>query len=114
MVKAVLFDLDNTLLDFMKLKRKSCSAAIKAMIKAGLRMNEKKATKILFDLYDRYGIEHGRIFQKFLLKTYGCIDWKILTAGIVADRRGQAGYREPYPNMIKVLKILKRKKENYL
>jgi len=109
MIKAVLFDLDNTLIDFMRLKNKSCRAAIKAMINNGLQLDEKKAMHILFDLYDRYGIEHGKIFQKFLLRTNGRIDWKILTAGIVAYRRVQADYRKPYPGVPRVLRLLKNK-----
>ncbi|MCX6818862.1 MAG: TIGR02253 family HAD-type hydrolase [Candidatus Aenigmarchaeota archaeon] len=109
MIKAVLFDLDNTLIDFMKLKKKSCEAAIKAMINNGLQLDEKKAMHILFDLYDKYGIEHGKIFQKFLLRTKGRIDWKILTAGIVAYRRIQADYRKPYPDVPRVLRLLKNK-----
>jgi len=36
MIKAVLFDLDNTLIDFMRMKRNSCESAISAMIDAGL------------------------------------------------------------------------------
>ena len=34
MIKAVIFDLDNTLLDFMSVKRKAVDAAILAMKKA--------------------------------------------------------------------------------
>lgn len=34
MIRAILFDIDNTLMDFMRMKR----AAVEAMIDAGLRM----------------------------------------------------------------------------
>ena len=57
-IKAVVFDLDNTLLDFWEAKVISCNASIEAMIKAGLKMRKKKATRMLFELYDIYGIEH--------------------------------------------------------
>jgi len=40
--KAILFDLDNTLVDFMAMKRNSCKAAMNAMIKAGLKIDKKK------------------------------------------------------------------------
>ncbi|HLD78034.1 MAG TPA: hypothetical protein VJB16_03305, partial [archaeon] len=66
MLKAVLFDLDNTLFDFMRMKRESCAAAVEAMVDAGLGLGAAEATKLLFQLYDRYGIEHSRIFQEFL------------------------------------------------
>ena len=38
MIEAILFDLDNTLIDFMLMKRKSCESAIDAMVSAGLKM----------------------------------------------------------------------------
>ena len=43
MIKAVFFDIDNTLIDFMTMKHKSCEAAINAMIAAGLKVERKKA-----------------------------------------------------------------------
>ena len=36
MIKSVIFDLDNTLIDFMRMKKISSDAAISAMIDAGL------------------------------------------------------------------------------
>ena len=36
MIKAVIFDLDNTLVDFMLLKERAIEAAIHSMIDAGL------------------------------------------------------------------------------
>jgi putative hydrolase of the HAD superfamily len=56
MIKAILFDLDNTLIDFMRMKRQASQAAIEAMIQAGVKLNKEDAQKILFELYDKYGI----------------------------------------------------------
>jgi len=109
MIQAILFDLDNTLIDFMLMKTKSCEAAIEAMISAGLRMDRKKAMKILFELYGEKGIEYNRIFQEFLSKTMGKIDYKILAEGIVAYRRAQAAYVKPYPGTVRTLVRLKEK-----
>ena len=39
MIKAVIFDLDNTLLDFMKMKEYAVKAAIAGMIEAGLDLS---------------------------------------------------------------------------
>jgi len=64
MIKAVLFDLDNTLIDFWKMKQQSCSAAIDAMIGAGLNIDSKKAFTILFGLYDKHGFEEKTINQR--------------------------------------------------
>lgn len=108
-IKAVLFDLDNTLIDFMRMKKISCEAAISAMIDAGLAMGKGKAYKELFDLYGLHGIEHGEIFQKFLKKVTGKIDYKILSRGINAYRKMQVGYLEPYPHVRSTLIALKEK-----
>lgn len=107
MIKAVLFDLDNTLIDFLKLKRMSCEAAISSMISAGLGIKQEEALETLFALYDKHGLEEKKIFQKFLLKVSGKIDYKILANGIVAYRRVRASYLEPYPGTDYVLLKLK-------
>ena len=65
-MKAILFDLDNTLIDFMRMKKISCEAAISAMIDAGLPLEKETAYEKLFELYGVHGIEHQEIFQKFL------------------------------------------------
>ncbi|MFH1695845.1 MAG: TIGR02253 family HAD-type hydrolase [Candidatus Micrarchaeota archaeon] len=108
-IKAVLFDLDNTLIDFMRMKTESSNAAIQAMIDAGLNVKEEKARKILFDLFKEYGIEDQTIFQKFLEKTIKKIDYRILSNGIASYRRVQAGFLFPYPHVRATLVKLKEK-----
>ena len=109
MIKAVLFDLDNTLIDFLKMKKLSCEAAIDAMIKAGLNINHDDGIKSIYELYGKHGMEEKTIFQKFLIKLNKKIDYKILAAGIVAYRRVRSGLLEPYPNVKSVLLKLKAK-----
>jgi len=109
MVKAILFDLDNTLVDFMKMKRMSCEAAISAMIDAGLSIDKEQGMKELFKLYDKYGLEEPKIFQKFLTKRLGAIDYKILANAIVAYRKVKWGFLEPYPHTQAVLLELRKK-----
>ena len=109
MIKAVIFDLDNTLIDFMTMKNHSCGAAISAMIDAGLNVDKGKALKELFSLYDKYGLEEKTIFQKFLKKVMNKVDYEVLASGIVAYRRVRAGFLEPYPHVSDVLFELKRR-----
>jgi len=109
MIKAIIFDLDNTLIDFITIKKNSVSAAVNAMRAAGLKLSQQRAEKIMYSLYDRYGIEYGKIFQKFLSKIKGKIDYKILAAGVVAYRKIQTGILEPYPKVIPLLVKLKEK-----
>ena len=42
-IKAVIFDLDNTLVDFMKMKRRAIEEAIPAMVDAGLEITPEIA-----------------------------------------------------------------------
>ena len=107
--KAIIFDLDNTLLDFMELKKRSCDAAVTAMIDAGLGIKKGEALKKLFFLYDRYGIEDHLIFQKFLKKTIGKVSYPILAAGIVAYRNVRSSYLIPYPHVHQALQELQRR-----
>jgi len=109
MIKAVLFDLDNTLIDFMTMKQKCCEAAIDAMIASGLDMEREEALKILFKLYDKYGIEYQKIFQKFLKEVRGKIDYRIVAEGVVAYRKIKEFYLAPYPHAVQTLIELKKR-----
>lgn len=109
MLKAVLFDLDNTLVDFMRFKKRCSEAAIRAMVEAGLGMQEEKAKKLLFRMYKEHGIEDQNIFEKFLRKVQGKVDYRVLAAGISAYRRLKASYMLPYPKVRETLIRLKEK-----
>jgi len=109
MIKAIIFDLDNTLIDFMKMKRLSCEAAMDAMINTGLKINKEKGLKIMFQLYSEYGFEYQKIFQVFMKKVLGRIDYGIMASGIVAYRRVKEGLLYPYPNVVPTLNQLKKK-----
>jgi putative hydrolase of the HAD superfamily len=109
MIKAVILDVDNTLIDFLKMKRMACSEAVDAMIDAGLKIKKDKALKILYELYGVYGIEYQKIFQKFLKKVSGKIDYKVLAYAILAYRRVKDGFLAPYPGAKQALISLKEK-----
>lgn len=108
MIKAILFDLDNTLIDFMTMKYKSCEAAIDAMIAAGLNMTRSKAMKLLYEQYSKYGIEYQQIFQKFLKSVGGKVDYKIIAHGVLAYRKFKESYLVPYPHVTSTLIELKK------
>ena len=52
MIKAVIFDLDNTLLDFMKMKSMAVDSGIQGMIEAGLSIEFSEARQKIFNIYD--------------------------------------------------------------
>ena len=99
MIKAVIFDLDNTLLDFMSVKKKAVDAAILAMIEAGLQIDSEVARKDIFDIYNHKGYEYQEVFDDFLISILGKIDYKILASGIVAYRKTKDASIILYPNV---------------
>ena len=103
MIKAIIFDLDNTLLDFVKMKQFAVKAAITAMIEAGLNVDEEKAYKDIFDLYVSKGWENQQVFDDYLNQTVGNVSNKILAAGIVSYRRAREATLLVYPNVNKAL-----------
>ena len=107
MINAVLFDLDNTLVDFRVMKDRASEAAIRAMIDSGLKLNQKDATKLLFELYDKHGIENQLIFNKFIKHVTGKVDYKMLANAIVAYRRMKQTSTEPFPHVRNTLIKLK-------
>ncbi len=103
MIKAIIFDLDNTLLDFMKMKQFAVKAAITAMNEAGLNIDEDQAYKNIFELYETNGWENQQVFDDFLMQNFGKVSNKILAAGIVSYRRAREATLVVYPNVNKTL-----------
>ena len=107
-IKAIIFDLDNTLIDFMKMKREAVRSAMKAMIKAGLKIDETEGYKKLMITYMRLGIESQNAFQEFLKSEVGRIDEKMLAGAINAYLKTKDSFLKPYPNVKPMLRELKR------
>lgn len=107
-IKGILFDLDNTLIDFMKMKRMACSEAASAMIGAGLEMEFAQLEKELFDYYLNYGIEGDYPFTDFLKERKSYSD-EILASAMNAYHRTKNAFLEPYPGVIPIfIKLIKQ------
>ena len=102
-IKGVIFDLDNTLLDFMKMKQVAVKSAIRGMIEAGLEIDEKKSFEDIITLYEKIGWENQKVFDVFLENSIGHVDNKFLAAGVVAYRRAREANLLAYPNVNKTL-----------
>ncbi len=118
MIRAVIFDLDNTLTDFMRVKELSIEAAVDAMLDAGLdarlpragtELPRARAIRRIREIYDREGIEYQRVFNTFLQEELGGVDYKFLAAAIVGYRRARESALVPYPHAHLTLASLLRR-----
>jgi putative hydrolase of the HAD superfamily len=109
MIKAVIFDLDNTLVDFMGMKRQAITAAIHSMIDAGLKLPFDEVQQRIDAIYKERGIEFQSVFDQLLYDVFQKVDYKILSAGIIAYRRAREAALVPYPHVhMTLVALLKR------
>ena len=108
MINAVIFDLDNTLLDFMKMKSSAVNAGVRGMIEAGLDVDKEDTVKKIFDIYDKKGYEYQEVFDVYLKEKLGYLDYKILASAIVAYRKSKEASLMLYPNVNRTLFTLSK------
>jgi putative hydrolase of the HAD superfamily len=109
MIKVVVFDLDNTLTDFMGMKDAAVDAAVGAMVDAGLRFPAERIKDKIYEIYEREGIEFQNVFDVALGELLGEVDFKVQAAGIVAYRRAREAALVLYPHVrITLIELMKR------
>jgi putative hydrolase of the HAD superfamily len=109
MIRAVVFDLDNTLVDFMAMKRQAIDAAVSAMVDAGLNLPVDEVKVRIEAIYKEWGIEFQNVFDQLLYDVFKKVDYKILSAGIIAYRRAREAALVPYPHVyLTMVELLKR------
>lgn len=109
MIRAIVFDLDNTLTDFMKMKSDAVTAAIEGMIDAGLKLPREAVRSRIDAIYKEQGMEYQQVFDTLLESELGHIDPKILASGIVAYRRARESALVLYPHVqMTLLELVKR------
>ncbi len=108
MIQAVIFDLDNTLLDFMNMKTKAVDAAVLGMIEAGFQIEMEVAKNKIFNIYESKVWEYQEVFDDFIKDEMGKLDYKILASGIVAYRKAKEASLILYPNVNSTLITLSK------
>jgi putative hydrolase of the HAD superfamily len=109
MIKAIVFDLDNTLVDFMAMKRQSIEAAVDAMLDAGLDLERSDVRARIDTIYAERGIEYQQVFDDLIFGVFNKVNHRILAAGVIAYRRAREAALKPYPHTTSTLMQLMRR-----
>ncbi len=108
MIRGVIFDLDNTLVDFMAMKRQAVDAAVHAMVDAGFTLTVEESKARIDAIYKERGIEFQSVFDQLLYDEFQKVDYKILSAGVIAYRRAREAALVPYPHVtLTLVELLK-------
>lgn len=102
-IKAIFFDIDNTLYDSTLQVEMARNNAIKAMIEAGLDVDEKKATNELKRIVKSYGSNYTLHYNKLVQKFNSKENPHIIAAGIVAYHNTKLAHLTPFPETIPTL-----------
>lgn len=108
MIKAFLTDLDNTLVDFMRMKRMAVEMACNYMINVGLEVPQQEMYDEIFKIYWATHIESQSALEQSLINKTGKIDKKILSAGVIGYQRGRDMATYTYPHVEITFKELLR------
>jgi len=103
MIKAVLFDLDDTLYDTTLQVKLARENAVKAMVDAGLDADVEEAEKALEKVVVEKGPNYQRHYDDMLSALGARYDPKIVAAGIVAYHEAKTAYLVPYQDTVKTL-----------
>ena len=109
MIHAIVFDLDNTLTDFMKMKAAAIDAAIDGMFDAGFKLRRDELRGRVDAIYQEKGLEFQQVFDELLQREFGEVDPRILASGIVSYRRARESALVLYPHVqMTLLELAKR------
>ncbi|MBS7614716.1 TIGR02253 family HAD-type hydrolase [Candidatus Bathyarchaeota archaeon] len=109
-IKAVIFDIEDTLYDSSLQMRMTRLNAVRAMIEAGLPIDLETGYKILEEIVAKYGPHYTKHFDS-LLERLG-LRWNpaVIAAGVVAYRETSDVYLKPFPDTIPTLVKLRDQK----
>ena len=112
-LKAVLFDIDDTLYSTTEFARRARSNSVAAMIKAGLRLPHALVLKELTELIAEFTSNYDHHFDKLLLRipksSYQGINPVVLVAAaVIAYHETKFRGMTPFSDAVQLLKKLKR------
>ncbi len=102
-VKAVIFDIEDTLYDSSLQMRMTRLNAVRAMIEAGLPIDLEIGYKTLEDIANQYGPHYTRHFDNLLERLGLMWNPRVIAAGVVAYRETSDVYMKPFSDTIPTL-----------
>lgn len=108
-LKSIIFDLDQTLIDWRRGKEACINASAQAMVDAGLRLPVENTKKRINEIYKRKGYEYQRVFDDLLNSLNVNLNdrIKIKAAGVVAYKEAKREHLVVYPDIPFALEELK-------
>jgi len=111
-LKAVLFDIDDTLFSTTEFASKARGNAVRAMMEAGLRGSEAELTRELGEVISEFSSNYGQHFNKLLMRlpegAYAGVNTAlIVAAGIVAYHDTKFRELEPFSDVVPLLSALR-------
>lgn len=108
-IRAVLFDIDDTLFPSSAFSAKARQKAVSAMIRAGLQATPAKVRQALLRIIKTRGSNYGRHFD-LLSRRFPCPErYRVVAAGVAAYHDTKIGIR-PYPAARRILLALRRRR----
>lgn len=110
-IRAIFFDLDDTLFASTEFTRQAHFSAVQAMVRAGVKMSPEELFQELMEVIAEFSSNHLYHFDKLLLRlppnVYNHINHAILIASaVVAYHDAKYGVLQPFPDAIVLLKKL--------
>lgn len=109
-IKAVLFDVDDTIFDSTTLAKMSRMNAVKAMIESGLPIRDvREGYRLLVRIVEKYGANYDQHFDRLLEGLRCKRNPEIIAAGMIAYHDTKLAYLKPDPDVIPTLIALRDK-----
>ena len=110
-IEAIVFDVDNTLLDFHKMKLQSTQAGIDKMMERGFPITPDEGKRITTEVFRNHGWEDPKLFLNIALMagvTKPATLERYAQIGKVAYREKQREHLKPYEGVVETLDALKK------
>jgi putative hydrolase of the HAD superfamily len=110
-LKAIFFDIDDTLYSTSEFARRARSNAVSAMIQTGLDISLEQGLFELEEVISEFSSNHAHHYEKLLSRlppaSYDGINRAVLVAsGVVAYHQTKFAELNPFPDVIEVLNLL--------